>query len=148
MGAGCETELCCTSSHSQSRHAELTLKSYTSVNCFCLHGICCSVTLLQSSVYIAKARYAVHVQIRKLAPKHLAPEERSSAHMAHVTCANFSRQGEIVATYNDEVSIYSLTSDCSCDSTADQMATICLFLSFLLVSEIDEVSPTACCTSL
>lgn len=92
----------------------------------------------------------VHVQIRKLAPEHLAPEERSSARMAHVTCANFSRQGEIVATYNDEVSIYTLTSDCSCadESTSDQMATICLFLSFLLVSEIDEVSPTACCISL
>ena len=25
------------------------------------------------------------------------------ARRAHVTCANFSRQGEIVATYNDEV---------------------------------------------
>lgn len=27
---------------------------------------------------------------------------------AHVTCANFSRQGEIVATYNDEVMFYTV----------------------------------------
>lgn len=44
------------------------------------------------------------LQIRKLAPKHMQNDEAGcTARRAHVTCANFSRQGEIVATYNDEV---------------------------------------------
>ena len=42
-------------------------------------------------------------QVRKLAPKHLQTLSGPASH-AHVTCANFSRQGEIVATYNDEAS--------------------------------------------
>lgn len=42
------------------------------------------------------------LQVRKLAPQHLSDAQGSARH-AHVTCANFSRQGEIVATYNDEV---------------------------------------------
>ena len=42
-------------------------------------------------------------QVRKLAPKHMQTNEACAARHAHVTCANFSRQGEIVATYNDEV---------------------------------------------
>lgn len=32
-----------------------------------------------------------------------ADEAGCAARHAHVTCATFSRQGEIVATYNDEV---------------------------------------------
>lgn len=43
------------------------------------------------------------MQVRKLAPKHMQNAEGPASH-AHVTCANFSRQGEIVATYNDEAS--------------------------------------------
>lgn len=44
------------------------------------------------------------MQVRKLAPKHMhADQAGCAARHAHVTCATFSRQGEIVATYNDEV---------------------------------------------
>lgn len=46
---------------------------------------------------------ALATPIRKLAPKHMQNDEAGcTARRAHVTCANFSRQGEIVATYNDE----------------------------------------------
>lgn len=46
---------------------------------------------------------ALATPVRKLAPKHMQNDEAGhAARHAHVTCANFSRQGEIVATYNDE----------------------------------------------
>jgi len=43
--------------------------------------------------------------VRKLAPKGLRRQNKQfrSELTCHITCANFSRQGEIVATYNDEV---------------------------------------------
>ncbi len=54
------------------------------------------------------------VQVRKLAPKHMQEDEAGcAARHAHVTCANFSRQGEIVATYNDEVSPVCIREQCS-----------------------------------
>jgi len=46
------------------------------------------------------------MQVRKLAPKSLRRQNkqfRCGEMTCHITCANFSRQGEIVATYNDEV---------------------------------------------
>ena len=44
-------------------------------------------------------------QVRKLAPKSLRQQNKQfrSELTCHITCANFSRQGEILATYNDEV---------------------------------------------
>ncbi|KAL3160011.1 hypothetical protein ABBQ38_010398 [Trebouxia sp. C0009 RCD-2024] len=46
---------------------------------------------------------ALATPVRKLAPKHMhADQAGCTARHAHVTCATFSRQGEIVATYNDE----------------------------------------------
>lgn len=41
------------------------------------------------------------LQVRKLAPGHMRRRSGRSSSL-HVTCAMFSRQGEIVATYNDE----------------------------------------------
>lgn len=63
------------------------------------------------------------IQVRKLAPKHMQNDEAGhAARHAHVTCANFSRQGEIVATYNDEVHIVqSCTSTCVCSPTASDI---------------------------
>ena len=62
-------------------------------------------------------------QVRKLAPKHMQNDEAgNAARHAHVTCANFSRQGEIVATYNDEVHmLQNCTSTCICSSTASDI---------------------------
>ena len=47
----------------------------------------------------------VSLQVRMLAPRVLRSKmlQFRRGEMTHVTCANFSRQGEIVATYNDEV---------------------------------------------
>ena len=63
------------------------------------------------------------IQVRKLAPKHMQNDEAgNAARHAHVTCANFSRQGEIVATYNDEVHfLQSCTSTCVCSPTASDI---------------------------
>lgn len=43
------------------------------------------------------------VQVRKLSPAHM--RRGGSRQPVHVTCAMFSRQGEVVATYNDEVTL-------------------------------------------
>ena len=43
------------------------------------------------------------LQVRQLAPGHMKRRGGRATSM-HVTCAMFSRQGEIVATYNDEAS--------------------------------------------
>lgn len=44
------------------------------------------------------------LQVRQLAPGHMKCRG-GRATSIHVTCAMFSRQGEIVATYNDEASL-------------------------------------------
>lgn len=75
-----------------------------------------------------------------MAPKHMQNDEAGClARHGHVTCANFSRQGEIVATYNDEVdhpAVVPLSCDCNhwdcmyadntllVGCTADSMASI------------------------
>jgi hypothetical protein len=43
------------------------------------------------------------LQVRQLAPGHMK-RRGGRATSIHVTCAMFSRHGEIVATYNDEAS--------------------------------------------
>lgn len=42
-------------------------------------------------------------QVRKLAPNHMQTSEPRCTARHHITCANFSCQGEIVASYHDEV---------------------------------------------
>lgn len=44
------------------------------------------------------------LQVRQLAPGHMKRRGGRATSM-HVTCAMFSRQGEIVATYNDEARV-------------------------------------------
>jgi hypothetical protein len=44
------------------------------------------------------------LQVRQLAPGHMK-RRGGRATSIHVTCAMFSRQGQIVATYNDEASL-------------------------------------------
>ncbi len=82
-------------------------------------------------------------QVRKLAPKHMRNDEaRNAARHAYVTCANFSRQGEIVATYNDEVHIVqSCTSTCVCSPTASDI------IPWQIASSVAErivTTPTVC----
>ena len=43
------------------------------------------------------------VQVRRLAPQHLARDDKKHV---HITCAHFSQQGEVLASYNDEVSAF------------------------------------------
>jgi len=81
--------------------------------------------------------------VRKLAPKHMQNDEAgNAARHAHVTCANFSRQGEIVATYNDEVHIVqSCTSTCVCSPTASDI------IPWQIASSLAErivTTPTVC----
>lgn len=78
---------------------------------------------VQGHVSVQHQDLSLLIQVRKLAPKHMQNDEAGhAARHAHVTCANFSRQGEIVATYNDEVCIVqSCISTYVCSPTASDI---------------------------
>ena len=72
------------------------------------------------------------MQVRKLAPTHMQSDEAGcAARHAHVTCANFSRQGEIVATYNDEVDRLA-AAQLSCDCTHLDCSVLTYFKQWVL----------------
>ena len=82
----------------------------------------------------------VSLQVRSLAPRGLRSKMlqfRRGEMSCHVTCANFSRQGEIVATYNDEV-----LPAVACDHPSQAA-----LLGVLWLARCRNVSVTCCRTS-